>query len=79
MSLGEDPFKDNFLKTSGTKKNGSNNESSNLYPGMEKPEILIELLPKDRNMTLTKGTNITLKCEAKGNPVPNVVWFKVFI
>ncbi|CAG7832719.1 unnamed protein product [Allacma fusca] len=65
---GDDPQKDNFLK-SPTSKRSNANESL--------PEIVWENLPpSDKTLTEPKGKTLQLKCESRGNPKPNVTWYK---
>lgn len=67
---GDDPFKDNLLKSSTSKRSNQNGITS-------APEILMDQLPKEKVLRKSKGENLLLKCEAKGNPRPNITWLKV--
>ena len=67
-SIGDDPSKKNLLKSSTSKRSSFNGSL---------PEILIDQLPTDKIVKLDKGTNLILTCAVRGNPVPNVTWYKV--
>ena len=43
-----------------------------LYSSTDKPEIVTH----PQNITTREGQNVTLYCNATGNPVPTISWYK---
>ena len=43
-----------------------------LYLSLDKPEIATH----PQNITTREGQNVTLYCNATGNPVPTISWYK---